>query len=287
MRKTPTQDAPDWAQLLVDAIRTPGTLSSAYQQFWNYSVGNQILAWFECLQRGLQPGPIHTFAGWLELGRHVKKGEKAITLCMPVNVKRKDRPTKAHDRATTDSDVPDPEEDQRQTDESGTKVTVFLYKPRWFVLSQTEGDPYVPTELPVWSEAGALHVLSIERIEFTHPNGNCQGIARERKVAVSPIAALPHKTLFHELAHVVLGHTAEGPLDDHDRTPQSLREAEAEGVALICCESLNLPGAAECRGYMQHWLAGATIPDRNVQRMLKAADVIIKSGHPQRAAASD
>jgi hypothetical protein len=32
--------------------------------------------------------PIASFNRWKELGRHVKRGEKAITLCMPVTCKR-------------------------------------------------------------------------------------------------------------------------------------------------------------------------------------------------------
>ncbi len=255
----------NWAQLLVDAVNTPGTLSGAYRQFWNYSVGNQLLAWSACLSRGLQPGPINTFRRWLELGRHVKKGETAITLCMPVRVKRK---------RVANSDRTS-EDDGEQTAEI---MTVFTFKPRWFVLSQTDGTPYVPTELPDWSEGRALKALRVERIEFDHPDGNCQGFARDRKVAVSPLAALPHKTLFHEIAHVVIGHTQESPLDDHDRTPRSLREVEAESVALICCESLFLPGATECRGYIQHWLLGDTIPEPSAQRIFKAADAILKAG---------
>ena len=63
----------------------------------------------------------------------------------------------------------------------------------------------------------------------------CKASHGGRAVAVSPVAALPHKTLFHELAHVVLGHTAEGTLEDDERTPRSLREVEAESVALLCC----------------------------------------------------
>ena len=264
------------ARLLADAVKTPGTLSSAYRQFWSYSVGNQLLAWFECLSRRLQPGPIHTFAGWLELGRHVKKGEKAITLCMPVKVKRKRRSGKVEGPCPIDADADDDREEQVSTE----TMTLFTFKPRWFVLSQTDGDPYAPTELPEWSEARSLQALSIERIEFNHPDGNCQGFARQRQVAVSPIAFLPHKTLFHELAHVVLGHTSEGQLDDHDRTPRSLREVEAESVALICCESLDLPGAADCRGYIQHWLEGSTIAEQSAQKIFKAADAVLKAGYP-------
>lgn len=279
-------DRPDWSTLLADAVKTPGIISLAYSRFWSYSVGNQILAMFQCQLRGIEPGPIHTFRGWLDLGRHVKRGEKAITLCMPVTVKRK--PT----RQTLDRPpvrVGDGAERQLTgpggvvPDGSGTiNVTVFVYKPHWFVLSQTEGEPYEPQEFPDWSEAQALHGLLIDRISFDHPSGNCHGFASARRVSVSPIAALPHKTLFHELAHVVLGHTEEGQtLDDHDRTPVSLREVEAECVALICCESLSLAGAPECRGYIQHWLGQGgkgTIPDRSAQRIFKAADQILKAG---------
>lgn len=75
----------DWTQILIDAVNKPGIISGAYTAFWNYSIGNQLLAMFECLARGIEPGPIHTFRGWLKLNRHVKKGQKAITLCMPVS----------------------------------------------------------------------------------------------------------------------------------------------------------------------------------------------------------
>ena len=262
-------------QLLVQAVTVPGTLSGAYRQFWNYSVGNQLLAWFECLSRGLQVGPINTFRGWQKLGRYVKKGEKAITLCMPVSVKRKPR----HARHATSEGSSQDEEPSAEAP-SIEHQTVFIYRPRWFVLCQTDGAAYVPTELPEWSESRALATLSIVRVEFTHTNGNCLGFARERQVAVSLLAKFLHKTLFHELAHVVLGHTAEGQLEDHDLTPRSLREVEAESVALICCESLNLRGASDSRGYIQHWLSGDAIPDKNAQKIFKAADAILKAGYP-------
>jgi antirestriction protein ArdC len=276
---------PDWTQILLNAVNTPGVISQAYSRFWNYSVGNQILAFFQCLERKIELGPIHTFRGWLDLGRHVRKGEKAITLCMPVTVKRK-LPKRSLD--ITSVRVGDGAERQLkgpdgvvQGECETVSATVFTYKPNWFVLSQTDGEPYQPQEIPTWSEKIALHILIIDRVAFHHADGNCQGYARERNVAISPIAALPHKTLFHELAHVVLGHTTEGGLlDDHERTPRSLREVEAECVALICCESLNLGGNAESRGYIQSWLKGEVIPERSAQRIFKAADTILRSGRP-------
>jgi antirestriction protein ArdC len=267
--------APEWAQLLMDAVKIPGTISTAYTRFWNYSVGNQFLALFECVRRGIPVGPIHTFRGWRELGRYVKKGEKAITLCMPVLVKRKSLPN-----LSQSEDVTTP-----VSDDKPERVTVFTYQARWFVLSQTDGAPYVAIEVPEWSEDHALKALKIERIDFAHLNGNCQGFAKLRQVAVSPVAVLPHVTLFHELAHVVLGHTLEGALEDHDRTPVNEREVEAECVSLICCESLNLPGVPECRGYIQHWLGKTTsnsspISDQSARRIFRAADSILKGGRP-------
>src|SRR5437764_13500724 len=77
-----------FAHLLESAITEPGIVSSAYRNFHNYSLGNQLLTWGQCLNRGLQPGPLATYQRWRELGRQVRKGEKAITLCRPVTVKR-------------------------------------------------------------------------------------------------------------------------------------------------------------------------------------------------------
>jgi antirestriction protein ArdC len=260
---------PDWSQILIDAVAKPGIISNAYSTFWNYSTGNQLLAMFECMLRRLEPGPIHTFQGWKTLGRVVKKGEKAITLCMPVKIKRK----LSHSQPANPVDS--------ETEESEGLRTVFVYRPHWFTLSQTEGKEYVPAELPEWQESRALDFLGIERTAFDAMNGNIQGFAIAKKVAVSPIAAMPHKTLFHELAHVVLGHTEESVQQiDGELTPRNIREVEAETVALICCESLGLPGTLECRGYIQHWLGKEAISEWSAQRVFKAADQILRAGRP-------
>jgi hypothetical protein len=150
------------------------------------------------MQRGIESGPIHTFQGWKKLGRAVKKGERAIRLCMPVTMKRK--------RSASD---PNAGQDEPEGHDPPATFTKFLYKLYWFVLSQTNGELYLPAELPEWQEHRALEGLGIRRVPFHRPGGNCQGFALDRQVAVSPIAFLPHRTLFHELGHVVLGHTEE------------------------------------------------------------------------------
>jgi antirestriction protein ArdC len=109
-------------------------------------------------------------------------------------------------------------------------------------------------------------------------NGNVQGYARERTISVSPVAALPHKTTIHELAHVVLGHTSEGTMSDSDTTPRDVREIEAEGTAYLVCSALGLSGAAESRGYLQHWAHGEEISERSAQRIFSAAGAILRAG---------
>jgi hypothetical protein len=263
----------DWPAILVDAVKQPGVIAKAYNMFWRYSFGNQLSAYFQCLIRKIEPGPINTYLGWRELGRHVKKGEKALWLTMPVKVKSKR--VKCNPAVVSPGDQPD-------TVSDSLTRTVFIERANWFVLSQTAGEDYVTAVLPDWVEARALSALSIERVPFRHTDGNCQGYASLRTVAVSPIAFMPHRTLFHEIAHVVLGHTEEvtGMSDRNERTPRDICEAEAECVALICSASLGLPGAEFSRGYIQHWLTREAIPEKSVHRIFKSADSILKAGRP-------
>jgi hypothetical protein len=153
-----------------------------------------------------------------------------------------------------------------------------------FVLSQTEGKEYQAPVISEWNEQKALEALNIQRVEFEDLDGNTQGYAkRGGKIAVSPIAALPHKTLFHEIAHSLL-HCGEGDFSDTENTPRDVREVEAEAVALLCCESLGLPGVEFSRGYIQSWGRGQTISERSAQRIFHAADQILRAGRPPQLA---
>ena len=59
----------------------------------------------------------------------------------------------------------------------------------------------------------------------------------------------------------------------------TLRECEAEAVALLFCAVLELPGIDEARGYIQHWWGqGHEIPEPSARRILKVADQILKAG---------
>jgi antirestriction protein ArdC len=254
---TTTQNAPTFSDLLATIVEQPGLIHEAFTRFHNYSFGNQILAMVQCWQRGLPAGPLATYPAWQALGRQVRKGEKAIVLCQPVTVKRK----------TEEADGDD------QT------FTVFTYRAKWFTLAQTDGASYEAALPPTWDKARALAALGVTEVAFDLIDGNTLGYAIERSIAVSDLAPNPMSVLAHELAHVVLGHTAEGRCaDGADRTPKSLREVEAESVAYLVLASLNESGLEYCRGYVQHWLRGGTIPEKSVQKIFKAADTILRAG---------
>src|SRR5688500_6640023 len=100
--------------------------------------------------------PINTFPKWQTLGRVVKRGERALTLCMPLTRKRR------NDQSTDDGD--------RAEEET---YTTLVHKARWFVISQTSGSELGPITIPEWDAERALKTLCIERITFDKTDGNC------------------------------------------------------------------------------------------------------------------
>jgi antirestriction protein ArdC len=260
----PERQHATWGELLRDAVEKPGRMLDAYTAFHSYSFGNALLALEQCIRRNLQPGPLNTYRGWLEKKRQVRKGEKGLTLCMPMPFKR-----------TAQRDDAQDETAEQQT------CYAFRFRAYWFVLAQTEGEEtYIPP-IPGFDIDTALRALNITRTSFDEMNGNIQGFANGREIAVNPLAALPHKTTFHEIAHIVLGHTTTERLIDSEQTARHIREVEAESVALICCETLGLEGAEFCRGYIQHWLkTEKEIPNQSAARIFAAATSILKAKSP-------
>jgi len=268
-RPTDKADRPTFASLLASAINEPGTVAEAYRAFHGYSLGNQMLAAIQCHERSIPLGPIASYQAWKDKGRHVKRGEKALWLWLPITVKVAPK-------------VTDPEHPEAEPSVVTPVVTRFVMKPHWFVYSQTDGQEIQPEPIPEWNRTRALTTLEISEIPFDLPDGNVQGFARARSIAVSPVAAMPHKTTFHEMAHVLLGHTGDtagNPVNDGADLPRNLREVEAESVAYLCLESLGLPGGQYARGYVQHWLGRERIPEASCARIFKVADSILRAGH--------
>ena len=253
--ETTTDNTLGFARLLQEALDRPGILSEAYRAFHRYSLGNQLLAAVQLCQRGQPLSPIASFGTWRERGRWVKKGQKALALWMPLTRKKEDE----------DGEV--------------AVFTRFALRRTWFTLEQTDGEPYAPElRSPTWDSTLALERLDIREVPFTSLDGNIQGYAEGRTLAINPLAPLKHKTRFHELAHILLGHTERSPVTDAKCLPRALAEVEAEGTAYVLCALLGLD---EARGYLQQWLGSASLPEANARRILVAADSLLKAGGPR------
>lgn len=259
--KVNTPEFPKWKELLDTVLTTPGYVAECYRAFHDYSPGNQMLAMWQCRARNIEPGPIGTYKFWKDMGRQVTSGKgSAIYLSHPVS--------------WTKNEV-DPE--------TGEKVpvghTTFTYSPYWFVLSQTQGEEYIPPPLPNWNVGNALCNLEVEPVVFKDMSGNCMGYASGRTFAVNPLNKHANATIMHELAHIVLGHTEEGPVTDgKTRIPTDVRELEAEATALIVLDQLGDKDHAASRGYLQAWYKGNEVPEESAHRIFSASDKILKAG---------
>ena len=263
---------PDWNALFEQALTQPGVMSKAYSAFYEYSLGNAFLAASQLIARQLPISPIASYRKWLELGRQVKKGEKAIALVMPVTVKSKSK-DEGKDGGGNEAGEP-----------PGSARTIFILKNNWFALCQTDGAEYAQEVVtPKWDKVRALDALGITEQDFSSMSGNAQGYAipNEKKLAINPLAALPWKTTFHEMAHCLL-HSAEVQMADGEMLQRCIKEAEAESVAYLCCATLELPGLEQSRAYIQHWLGSKEQSDefakKSAARVFAAANKILKAG---------
>jgi|SRR6516162_345667 len=161
----PERQHADWGELLREAIEKPGRMLEAYTAFHNFSLGNALLALEQCTRRNLQRGPLNTYNGWLERKRQVRKGEKGITLCMPMACKR---------NAQTEA-VPN------ETAEPQT-CYAFRFRAYWFVLAQTEGEDTPIPPISGFDIDTALCARNITRTSFDELNGNIQGFAHGREI---------------------------------------------------------------------------------------------------------
>ena len=260
----------NWKEILTEAIEKPGIISDAYTQFHNYSIGNRILVAIQCMIWGKKKGPMNSYGGWKKLGRQVQKGESGMWIYHPI--------MKSYRKT--------------ELDENGEEMHVtvsypkgFTLKKTAFVISQTDGEEVEYPEVD-WDREKALKELDVEQVEFWVVDGNSQGVAKGREVAVSPVAKFPLKTLVHEVAHVIMGHTRDMEdniltIVDGEALVYSDREVEAECVAYIVTSALDLDGQEESRGYIQNWLKLADhdpLNEEMSQRIFGAANKILQAG---------
>ena len=273
---------PKWSAMLAECLDKPGTMHAAYSSFHDYSMGNMVMALMQCASRGIAPGPLASYGRWIQLKRQVRKGEKALWLWQPVTIAERARGARA------DSDDDAPADGSGKGKPTGRMIQVFILKPRWFVLSQTDGDAYAPPPPAEWDADMACTALGVKRESFAHLNGNSMGYASaDGTVAVNPLAFDATKTLIHELAHQTLGHLTREPGVTQDR---ALREVEAEATAYLVGDTLGLTSGEYSRGYVQHWAQVGgyqTISETAAKRIFGAAQRILAAGRPAKSAPTD
>jgi hypothetical protein len=253
MAKESSQEARiDWQETLEEALTVKGSLGNAYNRFYVYSYLNCL----RLRRQGVQ-GPVASYQGWQELGRHVVKGARGKEILRPITVKR-------------------------LNEETGEKEPVQIYKlvRGAFDFPDTEGDELPPAEIPGWDFEQACRQLGVTVVTFMGPDSNTAGYSYGRNLAINPMALRPNKTRMHELAHITLDHTVE-PLSSDYENHRGLYEFEAEGTAHLVMkelEQLDDDTASESRAYIQQWLGRERPPDSAIRHVFKATDSILRAG---------
>jgi len=265
----------DWRAAIKEAYEREGSVLGVYDRFHPYSYLNQILF----LMQGYHE-PMASRKTWKEkFGRDVREGIKPGWVRVP-QMRYETVPEPAPE---------DPEAEQTEPVEQKRKriahLTGFLLVRGVFPLSATTGEELPHVEPPGWSLAKCLDKMGVREVPFDHTDGNIQGYSRGLEFAINPLAVDRRRTVFHELGHMVLGHTiGSHPPDMH----KGLLEGEAEMTAYLCMKetgALDEETASHSRGYLQHWTQGENLPEKSIQRIFRTVEAILRAGRVAGAAA--
>jgi IrrE N-terminal-like domain len=268
-----------YLSLLHQLIDSPQIANQAYRLFHNYSFGNTLLSIHQQLALNLPIGPIATMKQWNQLGYTINKGSRAIGLYMPITIKVK-----------TDGKHATNTIDSQPNDQTENKVfSKFLYKRHWFALAQTNAPQ--STELPQpkkYDTKQALTNLNITLTNFQEHNGNIMGYATtNNQIAINPLNPNKEKTLFHEIAHIVLKHTqTDNFISKHnnENIPRSQQEVEAETTAYITLAAIDPinPSLQYSSSYIRSFIDLQKdinpYKQKTLNKIFHAVDTILKAG---------
>lgn len=226
-----------------------------------YSARNCLLIALQCPAAKMVAG----YHKWQQLGRQVRKGEKAITILAPI----------------------------LRRGEGEADTLVGFRTASVFDVSQTLGAPLPILEPQMLTDDSPAIRDLLVRLEAVV---TCRGLTLARadleeavngfyapkhhaivlNAALPPLQCL--KTLVHELAHALL----HGAPDPQGTRPQ--RELEAESCAFLVCHALGLDTSRYSFPYLAHW---ANDPEELLpaaERAGKAAEMILGDLNPLVAA---
>lgn len=242
----------DYEELLQQALTAPGRMGDTYSRFYNYSFLNTLLL----MEQGVSE-PVNTYKRWQAMGRQVKRGSRAKSILVPMTIKKAETPE---------------EKD----------IVKFKRAACLFTVSETEGAELPEVEPQDWDAGQALETLDIEETDFAMINGNVAGYSVGREFALNPVAKYPLKTTFHEVGHIMLGHTDDelDPEEEYEH-PRGVKEVQAEAVAYLVMNELGMAefmDQAESGAYMQQWIKGHELNDQMIRQIFATVDKILKAG---------
>jgi antirestriction protein ArdC len=194
-------------------------------RFHHYSWGNSLLI----AQQYPEASKVAGYRTWQQLGRQVRKGEKAIMILAPVVYNAKPK----------DGEEPSTE---------GRVVRGFRSVPV-FDYGQTDGEdlPEIATRLEGTDPVHAFRRLQVVAGELGYTvsfeemggkkNGECRFDTRTIAIRTGIAPAQTVKTLAHELGHAILHNPEEQAKRPFDR---SIAELEAESVAYVISRDLGI-----------------------------------------------
>jgi antirestriction protein ArdC len=228
----------------------------AMSRFYSYSFCNCLLIARQMPEASYVAG----FRRWLQLGRHVRKGEKGIGILAPLVYRNREEPTHEGD---------------------GDRATIRGFKiVHVFDVSQTDGDE-LPQLARIQGEPGEL-LPKLERLvrdsgielkDEALPHGT-KGVSRKGEIAIAEGLETSERfaVLAHEAAH-------EWMHDDVQRQSlaKTVRETEAEAVAYVVCRAFGLDCSTRSSDYIQMYRGSAATLMESLDRIQKTATRMIES----------
>ena len=247
---------------------------SVMNKFHSYSYNNSLLI----LMQKPEASYVAGYKTWETLGRHVKKGEKGITILAPCPYK-----------SVNYVDVIEPDTGQVKRDEQGNvmkerkEISRASFKAiSIFDISQTEGKPLPELVKELQGEIPNYKVLmdSVREvapvpIRFEAWNETKKGhydLGKKEIVIKSGMSELQTvKTAIHEIAHSIL-HKDQSYVKD-----KSTMEVQAESISFIVCQHLGLDTSEYSFGYLAGWSSNKDLPElkSSLQTIQKTAHEVI------------
>lgn len=209
--------------------------------FREYTLRNFALAsWELSIRTGEGAELLAPYKKWADVGRHVKKGEKALHVLAPIR------------KTYVDED----------TEEEKT-VTWFKSVPV-FDLSQTEGDPIETDFTSAKIDYSLNEIISRFGVKVNLSNKELtRGYTNGKEIWISRHISEPHQicTYFHELAHWHLHFDS-----NRNELDSATKELEAEAVSYLVSCYIGIENK-EAPAYIHGWAGSKSTNEK--KRLLK------------------